>query len=176
MVQEVFACAWNTSLLIAESPASFIRQFSDFGVQLCVPHVRSIIQRSWDCHKYAPASITVTSAMTIARARKLSRSRTRFERCCSIFSSTGPTTFFKTRFPNHMFIMTNKRDQDDVPTLTSSAYDVINSAHSVTHLSISSRIFACLDSGLMSRNGLASSANSNASTIASSSVWTLSSR
>jgi hypothetical protein len=75
-----------------------------------------------------------------------------------------------------MFITTNEAGQDDIPTCTSLAYDSINSPHLETHCSKSPRIFACIDSGSMFLKALASLANSNASRIASSSVWTLQSR
>jgi hypothetical protein len=78
-------------------------------------------------------------------------------------------------FKSHL-IITNKRGKHNTPARTSSAYDRINLAHSERHSSISSRTFACLDSGLMFLKVSASSANSNASRIATSSVSTLLSR
>jgi hypothetical protein len=44
VVQEIFACASKTALFImAKSPASLMRQFSDYCTQLCVPLVKSMI-------------------------------------------------------------------------------------------------------------------------------------
>jgi hypothetical protein len=131
-----------------------------------------VVLLTWPCIRS-----TVISVVTAARARKSSRNRTRSVRYRSTSPSIWPLIFFKVRLPeNHMFIVTNERGQDDVPTCTSFAYDSINSPHLETHYSMSPRIFACIDSGLMFPKASASFANSNASRIASSSVRTLSSR
>jgi hypothetical protein len=42
-VQKVFTRAWKTSLLVAVSPTSPVRQFSDYGTQFCFFPVRSTI-------------------------------------------------------------------------------------------------------------------------------------
>jgi hypothetical protein len=136
-----------------------------------------MIRQSCDHQSYAPASSTATSVVTATRARKLFRSRTRSARYCSIFPSTWPTIYFRALFPeNHIFIIANEIDKGDIPTWTSSAYDRINSAHLETHSSISSRIDACLDSGMMFLKASASSANSKPSRMASSSASMLRSR
>jgi hypothetical protein len=139
--------------------------------------VNLTIRQSCDHQSYAPASSTATCVVRVERARKLFRSRTRSVRYCSIFPSTWPTMYFRARFPeNHIFIIAYEIDEDDVPTWTSSAYDRINSAHLETHSSISSRIVACLDSGMMFLKASASSANSKTSRMASSSVLMFRSR
>jgi hypothetical protein len=82
-----------------------------------------------------------------------------------------------------MLITSDERGQDDVPTCTFfvandsvNAYGLIKLAHSETHCSISSRIFACVDAGWMFLKTSASLANSNASSIVLNNVRTLSSR
>jgi hypothetical protein len=139
--------------------------------------VKSTIRRSCNRQSYAPASSTVISVVTVARARKLFRNWTRSVRYCSISSSTWPTIYFRARFPeNHIFIIAIEIDEDNVPTWTSSAYDRINSAHLETHSNISSRIVVCLDSGMMFLKTSASSPNLKTSRMASSSVSILRSR
>jgi hypothetical protein len=143
MIQEIFACSRKTPFLIAESPASLIRQFPDYVTEFCVLSVRS---RSRGHQYYAPASnawfdialsyirtiessnsclfgiilltsscirSTVTSVVTAARARKSSRSRVRMVRYCVTFPSTLPRIFFQVRFPANPMLTITNQNAQD---------------------------------------------------------------
>jgi hypothetical protein len=76
-----------------------------------------------------------------------------------------------------MFTKANETDQDDVQNCESFAYDWIKSQQLPTSCSMRVRIRACSDSGLMVfiNNVSSCCVKSNASWMARSRVWTLSS-
>ena len=119
---------------------------------------------------------TVISVATVTRSRKAVRSSTRVLQRAAICLSTSPVIFFNKRFPaNNTLIMANKTE-GDVRNLVSFAYDWIKSLQQQTCRNMTIRIFPCLDCGVMFSKGDASCAKSNASHIASSRAWILSSR
>jgi hypothetical protein len=121
---------------------------------------------------------TVTSVVTAACSRKAFRSSTKMVQRSLIRLSTWPLIFFKRRFPaDHMFTMTNEReDDDDVQNWMSWAYDRIKSLQQQTCHSISIRVCPCLDCGVTFFKGSASCVKSNASCMAFRRAWICSSR
>jgi len=114
----------------------------------------------------------------IARSKKAVRPLTRTSDNSLILSSGPSPICFNVRFPaNSMFTRADETGEDDVQNFRSFAYDWIKSQQVATSFSISVSICACLDSGFLDfiNRVSSSSPKSNASWMAWSRVWTLSS-
>ncbi len=93
-----------------------------------------------------------------------------------ILFSGPPTVFFNVRFPeNATFTKADEVYEDNVQNCESLVYDWIKSQQLQTSCNMRARIRACSDCGLMDFRVSSWCTKSNASWMASSRVWTVSS-